>query len=562
MRTVFPGGILLAVVAVLTAANVAYSGPSEGECVAVYECGDVNASGEVTATDALRVLLRAVLALPSSELICECTAGDPSCPSDLQACELDLGTCDTDRSACSGNLTSCETGLAVALADLLGCGENFATCAAERETCAAGLSSCEANLTTATGQLTTCDGNLSTCTNERNTCSSNLTGCETERTTCSSALQLALRTLSNCESEGADCIEDLGTCGEGLSRTAADLATCESNLADVESQLAAANDSLSVCTEELEACQFNETTTTIPPTTTLFPTTTVTLPPAFECNIIFAVEDAASYGSLQFDVDYADAPGGFAGSDGDVECAGLAGDIPQFNDKENQQILTAGTISVSGFDGPADVAECTFNGTIPPVADDFAIEVTDATDPNLDAIVPTPVVFVRDVDCASGGSTTTLPNDTTTTTTTSSTSTSSTSTTSTSTTSTTEGSGENAEVVFSVESEFVLGSLQIAVDYSSAAGSFAGDGENVLCEDLIGGSSITAYYNDVDTKQLNLAVVAIFGFNTPSEIARCRFDGTPLPEHLPVSVVQATDTDLNTIDPSTVVVTATILQAN
>ncbi len=382
-------------------------------------------------------------------------------------------------------------------------------------------------------------------------------------------------TTAICECAGDDCDENPPVCVD----RDLDPLSCE----DCDNDIDDDGDGLTDCEDPVCAnvppCNFtsttlqttttvSNTTTTLPPTTTTLPpttttsvapTTTVTLPPAFECKIIFAVEDEASYGSLQFDVAYADAPGGFAGSDGDVECAGLAGDIPQFNDKENQQILTAGTISVSGFDGPADVAECTFNGTIPPVADDFAIEVTDATNPDLDAIVPTPVVFVSDISCTSGESTTTLVNETTTTT---STTEGNVTTTLGPTTTTTTGGGGTSEIVFSVSNTATFGALQFGADYASAVGNFLTDGADVDCTDSIGGAVVPVFNDITAERTLNIGYIAVFGFASPTEIARCRFNGTPAPGDFVITVDDASDANLEPIHPDTVNITVSVVPAS
>ncbi len=146
------------------------------------------------------------------------------------------------------------------------------------------------------------------------------------------------------------------------------------------------------------------TTTTGATTTTTTGGTTTTLPPA-QFDIVFQLDDAVTVGALGFDVDYTAAPGDFVGSGGDagaggtLECSSLAaGALATFND-DDAGTLSAGYIALGGITGPADLATCVFqqSGPTAPVAGDFTITVTDASDTSLAPISPLPTVSVKSI---------------------------------------------------------------------------------------------------------------------------------------------------------------------
>jgi hypothetical protein len=113
------------------------------------------------------------------------------------------------------------------------------------------------------------------------------------------------------------------------------------------------------------------------------------------------VVEALSYGALQFNVDYSSAAGGFAGAADSVDCTSplsTSGAIVTFNDDEAASTLRTGIISLSGFNGPATVASCTFDSTGgAPVAGDFAISTVDASDPGLSPISPLPTIQISSI---------------------------------------------------------------------------------------------------------------------------------------------------------------------
>ncbi len=144
------------------------------------------------------------------------------------------------------------------------------------------------------------------------------------------------------------------------------------------------------------------TTTTTSTSTTTSTTTTTTLPAAGSWEISLHLDDAVTFGSLTFTLDYSTASGEMVGVGPDVECAItidalLAGvGLSAFNDDDPNRIITAGFLSTGGGTGPVDLATCTFNGS-QPTAGDFAIIVTEAVAPDFTALSPTPSVSVSSI---------------------------------------------------------------------------------------------------------------------------------------------------------------------
>jgi hypothetical protein len=355
--------LTMLVTLVATPTSVALAGSSQ--CAPVRPCGDVDDSGEVTTTDALTILRRAVRLVPASELICECAAGDEDCPRELQTCRIDLSACEDDRS-------SCLAGLFVAL-------ESLGECQTERDSCGEDLLNCESALGGCGADLNSCEGSLSTC-------SLNLTTCENDRAECTG--HLATKT------------DQLTSCLDDLEEATADLLAVTAGLA--------------ACSADLEAC--NATTTTS--------STTTTMPPDLLCTLIFGIDNDITLGALQFQVEYGAAPGGFPGERDEVECTNLTPAWGIFNDEESSLTLKAAYASPNQefIHAPTDVAECTFIARTRPVLRDFSLHVTDAALPDATPLDPSSVeMSLRAIRCGACASdlpacTTTTTNSTTTTT--------------------------------------------------------------------------------------------------------------------------------------------------
>ena len=274
-------------------------------------------------------------------------------------------------------------------------------------------------------------------------------------------------------------------------------------------------------------------------TTTPGGTTTTTLGGPRVCVVTWAVTNAVSIGALQYDTDYSGAPGGFNGAADTVECDDLTGSLASFNDNETTQVLSAGLISIAGFNGARDIVTCNFTvdtGSPDPVAGDFPITVVDATDPQLNPI--TVNMTISNIACSGGGGgTTTVPGGTTTTVG--------------GTTTTTVGGGGNAFTIgFDLVDAVNIGALQFSVDYSGAPGGFDGAADTVSCSDKTG--SLASFNDNEATSALSAGLINLGGFTGPLQVVTCAFTSTgtaPVPADFVLTVEDAAQPDLTPILP-------------
>lgn len=103
-------------------------------------------------------------------------------------------------------------------------------------------------------------------------------------------------------------------------------------------------------------------------------------------------------GALQFDVDYHGGSGGWLGAGGGADCRWLLqAALHACNDKRGGS-LTCALVDTNGFSGPSALMECSFKSRNSVAAGDFAVRVTDASDPGLnptDARVIVSSVYAR-----------------------------------------------------------------------------------------------------------------------------------------------------------------------
>lgn len=145
----------------------------------------------------------------------------------------------------------------------------------------------------------------------------------------------------------------------------------------------------------------NTTFNVLPPDTTTSTTTTTEAPPQTWC-LKFSVSNAVGLVGLSYDVDYSGTGGEFTGTGEDVSCANLLDTNPNstlatFNDNDATSTLSAAVISAETFSGPVDLALCEFSQVPPLSLAGFAIEVTEATAPDLSPAVAT--VIVEETTC-------------------------------------------------------------------------------------------------------------------------------------------------------------------
>jgi hypothetical protein len=294
-----------------------------------------------------------------------------------------------------------------------------------------------------------------------------------------------------------------------------------------------------------------ESTTTTSSTSTTVSITTSTTNETFNCTVIFRLDDDVTLGSLQFTTDYSNAPGGFLGSAGQVQCDDLLeGATKAFNDKDGEEELVTGLITTEGIDGPTNVSQCTFAATQTPVAGDFTITVDEASDIDLNAIDPLPGVSIQSIDCEVGPTTTQGPVTTTTLG---------------GTTTTTAGDGlQNYNITFNVTAAgTALGALQFLVDYETATGDIQGSAGTAACVKLVDGASFAINDKDVD-REITLGIINTDGFATalPDDVARCTFNGNasdpPVPGDFVITLQDVTDTNG---DPTTATVVVAVTAA-
>lgn len=112
--------------------------------------------------------------------------------------------------------------------------------------------------------------------------------------------------------------------------------------------------------------------------------------------VVFYLAGPAKLGALRFDVHYD--PGVVAFSTDDVPhtCMALAaGTYTAFNDRPDVATLATGLVSLSGVQGPRDLARCGYLARAESGPPTFAIEVLDASSPDLTTLWPYPRIGYR-----------------------------------------------------------------------------------------------------------------------------------------------------------------------
>ena len=143
------------------------------------------------------------------------------------------------------------------------------------------------------------------------------------------------------------------------------------------------------------------TPTSTSTTSTTATTTSTTLDGGGLYTVSFGLDDAITVGSLQLELDYGGADGGFAGSGASVTCASRlpgGGGLVVFSDVDASAQLNFAMLAPAGFTGPAALANCTFiaSGAVP-APGDFVITVLEANAVDGSAIAPVPAVSVSAV---------------------------------------------------------------------------------------------------------------------------------------------------------------------
>ena len=124
---------------------------------------------------------------------------------------------------------------------------------------------------------------------------------------------------------------------------------------------------------------------------------TDTDPKAIAYELTISVKNAiGDLGALQFNLVHQGQGGGFAGAHGTARCRPMVPTaLASFNDMGNGT-LKAGLIDTKGFATPGPIVSCTFKSRESVSSGDFAVEVVDATDPELNK--KDPQLAVTDIE--------------------------------------------------------------------------------------------------------------------------------------------------------------------
>jgi cysteine-rich repeat protein len=276
--------------------------------------------------------------------------------------------------------------------------------------------------------------------------------------------------------------------------------------------------------------------------------------PAASCAVTFGLAEPADLTGLLVDVDYSGAPGSFVGTADQVDCQShVAGALATFNHIESSSLLKAGLVRLSPFGG-SDLFTCTFSATDSLVAGDFVVEAVDASDTSFQSLSPAPPVAITAIDCgdtAPDGGLTPTPGD--------------------------DGKGGNLpptgsvcdgpfDVTFVVDANAAIGSFHLSVEYPTALGTFAGDGDAVDCT-AIGKAegAVAAFNDDASSGILEAGFLSVAGIQAPSKLMRCRFESVgrePDVSDFVITVVDATTPLVAPIVPLPEVRIASILPAS
>lgn len=248
---------------------------------------------------------------------------------------------------------------------------------------------------------------------------------------------------------------------------------------------------------------------------------------AVHCTATFELADSVTLGALQLNVEYPQPDVAFDGSGANVACTGSVAALPNFEDDDAGTLTMAFAAIGAGFSGPHDLASCEMTTAAGVTANELAVTVTDASDPDLSP-VSAPAISTR-IFCDGDTTTTTIA----------------------STTTTTLSPTTECAVAVELADAVTVGSLGIVVHYASAVGDFAGSGSAVLCTTVAQGLFGT-YFDDESARTVTSALISLDGFAGPSALFRCKFlpDAvTPVAGDFSIDVTDAGDTDSNPIVP-------------
>ncbi len=311
------------------------------------------------------------------------------------------------------------------------------------------------------------------------------------------------------------------------------------------------------------SCEGNPTTTST--TTSTSHTTTTTTLDGNACLVALRLEDAATLGSLQVEVSALGGAGHFLTTGDEPDCFDFpAGVFAATNLADGDETMVLALIGLGGFDGPVDLAVCSFVATPTASPASFQVIVTDAGTPEANPVTGLTVTLQTDAchpaicgdgivtapeTCDDAGASatcnancTTVTTSTTTSTSLTTTSITSTTTTSTSTTTTTTLGDNACLVTLHLQDAVALGSMEFRITALGDAGHFVGTGAGPDCFGFPTGAITALSLTNAD-RTLAMAVVTLGGLTGPIDLADCSFVATPSadPADFEVLVTDAAD---------------------
>jgi len=227
-------------------------------------------------------------------------------------------------------------------------------------------------------------------------------------------------------------------------------------------------------------------------------------------------ETPAPLDALSFDVAY-NGGGGFDGQDTAVQCTrthAASGATASFQDDDVTTLTVALTAGSTPMDAVEPVVRCLFSADVQPTTANFTVTVTKALDENENDVSGQTQVLVTSIVEDHGGT------------------------------------GTDHFLTFSVTSAHAsVGSLSFNVDFTGSSGAFAVSDQLADCTNLVTNSALAA---SVIAGQLRIGVISLDGFDTPADIARCRFIAVTAPtsDEFNINVTGATTVSDVTITPT------------
>jgi hypothetical protein len=214
-------------------------------------------------------------------------------------------------------------------------------------------------------------------------------------------------TSSQCSCTGEQCLDILGVCvGEDDDPGACEHCTNQidddgNGQADCADANCAADPACMDVTTTTSTTSTSNSFVVSTPTTDPSTTTTSEIQDLRECRLTFQLPGDELVGALLWDTEILNPHGRFVTSEDRADCTVIEPALSAFN-MTSETTLRSGLISVEGIQGPADLAECRYRTRVPgsdPIAADFEVIVSDASDPTSNAIEPFPDVVLSIGEC-------------------------------------------------------------------------------------------------------------------------------------------------------------------